>query len=78
MNTNKELKEKTNTTNQNTNDNTEERLKNIDTEKNQIKKEKHLTSHVHIRFRGHPSEMIPHHGTLESNMPSDDIHDNPK
>ena len=42
------------------------------------KNEKHLTSDIHIRYRGHPSEMIPHHGNLETNMPPGDIHDKQK
>ena len=39
--------------------------------------EKHLTSDIHIRYRGHPSEMIPpENERLDTNIPFRDIHDN--
>jgi hypothetical protein len=34
----------------------------------------HLTSDVPIRYRGHPSEMIPKHGELQTTMQGKDIH----
>jgi hypothetical protein len=38
--------------------------------------EKHLTSDLHIRYRGHPSEMIPpQNERLDTNLPYRDIHD---
>ena len=40
-----------------------------------IQEEKHLTSDIHMRYRGHPSEMIPRHGALQTNMPPGDIHE---
>lgn len=51
---------------------------NKDTTKREENRGGHLTSDLHIRFRGHPSEMQPHHGNLETNMESNDIHDKKK
>ncbi len=47
-------------------------------EKNKIfeddEREKHLTCDMPIRYRGHPSEMIPRHGELQTTMKGKDIH----
>ena len=48
-------------------------LKNVDEEGI-----RHLTSDIHIRYRGHKSELDPHHGELTSTMKTLDIHDEPK
>ena len=40
-----------------------------------VKPEHHLTSDVHIRVRGHKSEMETHCPKKDTNMPEGDIHE---